>query len=365
MNDGSSEKATAQTEGELGDYDYELPEDRIAQRPTQRRDASRLLVLHRGRGALEHRTFADLLEYLNPGDLLVLNETRVFPARLRARRATGRSLEVFLLEPVGEGSRWRALARPARAFRFEEVCLVGPGPYGVVPLERVEDQFVVEFREGDRTLSRAEVLRLCEASGEVPLPPYIHRNGVRNELEEEDRERYQTVFARETGAVAAPTAGLHLTAELLAAARSRDISVTGIVLHVGYGTFKPMTEGVFRGSELHAEHMEIGRASGEAILAAKREGRRIVAVGTTSLRAVETFLLDPVLPFRGRTKLFVKPGFQFLGVDALVTNFHLPRSSLLVLVSAFAGRTTILSAYREAIRQGYRFYSYGDAMLIL
>lgn len=348
----------------LSDYDYELPRELIAQEPAARRDEARLLVVHRTERRLEHGSFADLRRHLHPGDILVINETRVFPARLCIRRPTGRRVELFLLESGRSEREWLALARPARVLKPGGEWLLEGGEATVEPLRREEDRVVVQFRLGARILRRNEVLELCERTGETPLPPYIHRE-AEDPRKSQDRERYQTVFARKSGAVAAPTAGLHFTPELLEEIRRGGVDVLPILLHVGHGTFKPLTEQALESNRLHAERVEIGIATGEAILAAREARRRVIAVGTTSLRAVEAFLASGDLPFRGKTDIFIKPGYTFQGVDALVTNFHLPRTSLLLLVSAFAGRELILDAYREAIERGYRFYSYGDAMLIL
>jgi S-adenosylmethionine:tRNA ribosyltransferase-isomerase len=348
----------------LSAYDYDLPPELIAQEPPPARGDSRLLVLHRGSGLREHRLFPEITTYFRPGDILVLNETRVFPARLRARRRTGASVEVLLVEKASGGAVWLALGRPGRAFRRGEDTPLVSGEASIRALGREGDFFLVEIWSGGRALSADEVIDLCERTGEMPLPPYIRRSGE-DRKSPLDRERYQTVFARRTGAVAAPTAGLHVTAELLAAAAAAGVEVARLSLHVGPGTFRPLDEEAYRGGVLHGEQVEIGREAGEAVLRARASGRRVIAVGTTTVRALESFALDPVLPFIRRTDLFIKPGHAFRAVDALVTNFHLPRSSLLLLVSAFAGREAILDAYREAARERYRFYSYGDAMFIV
>lgn len=347
----------------LSDYDYELPPDLIAQAPAERRDASRLLVLERRTGRIEHRVFRDILGCLRRDDVLVLNETKVFPARLRARRPSGRAVEILLLAPdEGDGS-WSALARPARLLRPGAELALGAGA-AARAVRRERDRVVVEIRRAGRKLDPDRVVRLCEEIGEVPLPPYVRREEGRGR-DPLDLERYQTVYARRVGSVAAPTAGLHFTEDILGEIQAAGIGVVRVTLHVSYGTFKPLDEETFRAASLHEEEVEVDPEAGRAILDAVRAGRRIVAVGTTSVRAVETFLASGGASYRGRTGLFIKPGYRFLGAGALLTNFHLPRSSLLLLVSAFAGRDLVLRAYREAVRERYRFYSYGDAMLIL
>ncbi len=272
--------------GGLSDYDYELPRELIAQSPADRRDASRLLVLERATGRIEHREFRDLLQILRGGDLLIVNETKVFPARLRGRRPSGRSVEVLLLAPDGASGGWSALARPARLLR-PGTELELPGGASVQAIRREADRVVVEvFREGEK-LDPARVVRLCEECGEVPLPPYIRR-GPGEGRDPRDLERYQTVYARNVGSVAAPTAGLHFTEELLGEIARAGVEIVSVTLHVSYATFKPLDETTFEGSRLHEEWVEVERPAGEAILRAVREGRRTIAVGTTSVRAVDT-----------------------------------------------------------------------------
>jgi S-adenosylmethionine:tRNA ribosyltransferase-isomerase len=349
----------------LADYDYHLPPERIAQEPPAERGSSRLLLLDRRTGRSAHHRFPELASFLQRGDLLVLNDTRVFPARLRARRRTGGKVEVLLLEPAAGGSAWRALGRPARALRPGEVLgLEGDPDVAFAVRGREGDETLVEVLRAGLPLGEAEVLALCELAGETPLPPYIRR-GEGERRRAGDRERYQTVYARKTGAAAAPTAGLHFTPSILDQVRTAGAGIAHVTLHVGLGTFKPLTAETFEASTLHSERVEVARADGEEILRAWREGRRVIAVGTTAVRALESFALRPTLPFAARTDLFIKPGHVFRGTGALITNFHLPRSSLLALVAAFAGREAVLEAYREAVAEGYRFYSYGDAMMIV
>ncbi len=347
---------------DLDDYDYELPPDRIAQTPAARRDSSRLLVLDReeSRGKPTHSQMHALADFLEPGDLLVVNATRVVPARLRGKRESGGAVEALLLgtlEASGKDTnRYRALIKQSgrlRAgirIRFESVDprvspiaaeIVALGPRGEVTLE---------FPAGAAPYS----------VGETPLPPYIERKAA----EDADRQRYQTIFAREPGAVAAPTAGLHFTPELLGTLESRGIETSEVILHVGPGTFRPLDDENLRSGRLHSERFELPQTTVDAIARTRARGGRVVAVGTTSTRVLEANA--PALqPGTGETDLFLRPGARFRVVDALLTNFHLPRSSLLLLVAAFAGRERILAAYREAIENEYRFYSYGDAMLIL
>lgn len=336
----------------VADFDFELPEERIAQRPRPRGE-SRLLVLDAEQDA-RHRRIGDLPELLHPGDLLVVNDTRVIPARLFARRRDGGGRVELLLAERLDDVTWECLLRPGRRAR--------PGTLLVLS-DELEAEVVGVAEDGRRRVRfSAPVEPHLERLGHVPLPPYITRPD-----EAEDRERYQTVWAREPGAIAAPTAGLHFTPELLAALERRGVERAAVTLHVGLGTFKPVTAELVHEHRMDAERYEVEEAAAAAIATARGEGRRIVAVGTTVVRTLESAALAGAGTLRagsGRTELFVTPGFRFGVVDALLTNFHLPRSTLLMLVSAFAGRERVLAAYREAIDAGYLFYSYGDAMLI-
>ena len=353
----------------LEDYDFELPPELIAQIPAAKREHSRLLVLDRTTGALTFTRFAGIGEFLRPGDLLVVNDARVFPARLWGRRPSGAKVEVLLLATLDVGSpRWRALLRPARSARRHRTIPLDAagGAEARVLAEEESGRFVVELWRGGAVLDREAVLALCEEAGEMPLPPYIERTpgDPRRAL---DRERYQTVYARSSGAAAAPTAGLHFSPSLLAELEARGIETVPVTLMVGLGTFQPLREEALRAGRLHHEEAAIEAGPAARILAARKEGRRVVAVGTTSVRTLESWSAAGAagIAWSARTDLFIAPPFQFTMVDALVTNFHLPRSSLLLLVSAFAGRERILDAYRRAIEAGFRFFSYGDAMLIL
>ncbi len=338
------------------DFDYELPEGVIAQR-ARPRGTSRLLVLERATGRVSHRRVQALPALLRPGDLLLLNDTRVIPARLFARRPTGRRFEVFLLEHR-EGGRWECLLRPSARAREGERLRAPDGGELVLVSRLGEGRWQVR---GEPELDLARVERL----GQAPLPPYIRRSGGATA---EDRERYQTVYARAAGAVAAPTAGLHLTRELLEALEARGVERVTVTLHVGIGTFRPVSSERVEEHRMHTERYEIGEAAAAAINGALSRGRRIVCVGTTTVRTLEAALTSGGGRVRGgpgATDLFIRPGHRFRGVGALLTNFHLPRSTLLMLVSALAGRERVLAAYREAIARGYRLFSYGDAMLIV
>ncbi|MEK7314611.1 MAG: tRNA preQ1(34) S-adenosylmethionine ribosyltransferase-isomerase QueA [Candidatus Eisenbacteria bacterium] len=354
----------------LADFDYHLPPERIAQHPTAERDASRLMVLDRRAGTLHHVHFRDLPSFLRPGDLLVANDTRVLPARLFARvpREAGgdREVEVLLLreEPSVPPLRiWSALARPARLLH-EGTTLAFHDPSWRARVHAVGERGVrrIAFQpaasDGEAPTFEVWLSRV----GHIPLPPYIGRPDT-----PADRERYQTVFARETGSVAAPTAGLHFTDATLEGARARGASFTTVTLHVGPGTFRPVTAENPDEHVLDPEPHRVPPTTAAAIRAAKQSGGRVIAVGTTSVRALEAWVRDG-MPDDGawrETNLFVRSPFEFRVIDAMITNFHLPRSSLLLLVSAFAGRERILEAYATAVREGYRFYSYGDAMLIV
>lgn len=341
----------------VSDFSFELPSELIAQEPAPERTASRLMVMSRHSDEpARHTTFAHLPDFLRAGDVLVVNRTRVVPARLFAERADGARFEVFFLRAIDDSS-FLAWAKPSKKLRQGNVLdVIGGG--------RVSFRGRNDGREGTFDVQDGTVDDLLERSGHVPLPPYIHREDAGA-----DRERYQTVFARERGSVAAPTAGLHFDAPLLEALRTAGVRVAEVTLHVGPGTFQPLFEEEVEQNHLHAEPIEIDAETLREVALARREGRRVIAVGTTATRALETaarrgWLDEPWQDRRGETDLFLYPGAQFLAVDALITNFHLPRSSLLMLVCAFMGTGRALAHYRDAIARGYRFFSYGDAMLI-
>jgi S-adenosylmethionine:tRNA ribosyltransferase-isomerase len=352
------------------DFDFELPPELIAQHPASKRDASRLLVLHRNENQVEHRRFPDLLKFLRPGDVLVLNNSRVIPARLPGVNAkTGGKFEALLLGENAPND-WWAMMRPGKSARIgTQIVFCEPGG------ERSDIRATVleTNDEGHRRLQFSgtpDLRRELDRIGEVPLPPYIERDAPQSE----DKERYQTVFAKTDGSVAAPTAGLHFTPELLEKIRAHGVEIRFLTLHVGPGTFAPVKTESLAAHKMHEEHFELGDATANAINAAKDSGRRVIATGTTTVRVLETVAAKNGGKMRktiDKTGIFIYPPFSFQVVDALLTNFHLPRSTLLMLVSALAapgetrGREMILRAYAEAIRERYRFFSYGDAMLIL
>lgn len=344
------------------DFDYALPPDLIAQRPLPERDASRLLLLDRESGAVAHHQFRDLPALLRPGDLLILNDTRVLPARLYGATARGGRVELLFLEET-EGGAWWAWVKPGRRARVGAAFSLPDGTIARVRERGEEGRFLLDVQ------GPLPVRALLERHGWTPLPPYIRR-AVPAEVREsdaQDRERYQTVCAREEGAVAAPTAGLHFTEAALEAVRGRGVAVAFLTLHVGIGTFKPVRLEEVARHRMDPERFRIPEATARAVKEARARGGRVVAVGTTTVRALESAADNGGAPRAGagQATLFITPGYRFRVVDGLLTNFHLPGSTLLMLVSAFARRERILAAYREAIAARYRFYSYGDAMLIL
>jgi S-adenosylmethionine:tRNA ribosyltransferase-isomerase len=351
------------------DFDFDLPSELIAQEPVLERGTARLFCLDRHSGEIVHRQVSDLPQLLQPGEVLVVNNTRVFPARLLGRRLPGGgAVECLLITRLDEdgpdasrGELWEALVHPGqrlgpgRQLIFEGAAIL----HGEILARRFHGRRLVRLWTDDGTPVEAAV----DAIGHMPLPPYIKRAD-----RTEDRNRYQTVFARERGSIAAPTAGLHLTAEMIAAMRGRGIEVVEVTLHVGYGTFKPVRVADVEAHQVDAERYEIDSTAADTVNRALHDGRRVVAVGTTTTRTLEGAAATGdgrIVEGRGWTDLFIYPGFQFRVVGGLLTNFHLPQSSLLMLVSAFAGTERTLAAYRSAVAGGYRFYSYGDAMLIL
>jgi S-adenosylmethionine:tRNA ribosyltransferase-isomerase len=347
---------------DIASYDYELPAELIASVPVEPRDAARLLVVDRSTGRLAHRVVRELPELLSPGDHLVFNDTKVVPARLRGvRQATGGRWEGLFLRTLDSGD-WELLSQTRGRLAEGEAILITPKGEKGTPLRlflraKGSDGTWIASAESDEA-----AFELLERHGEVPLPPYI-RKGVAGPL---DAGRYQTIFARSRGSVAAPTAGLHFTENLLGRLRQRGTATSYVTLHVGVGTFRPIATDRLSEHRMHAEWGELSSEAAAALRATRAAGGRIVSVGTTSVRALESAAAEGELrPFRGETRLFIRPPYRFRAVDALLTNFHLPRSTLLALVSAFAGRELVREAYAEAIRKRYRFYSYGDAMLIL
>ena len=335
------------------DFYFDLPEELIAQTPLERRDASRLLVLNKKTGELEHRHFYDLPEYLHEGDCLVMNDSRVLPARLLGCRSSGGSVELVLLRDLGEG-KWECLSRPGRKTKPGTELSFGEGELTATVSAVTEGgNRIVQFHyEGI-------FLEVLERLGKMPLPPYI-------KAELNDAERYQTVYSREVGSAAAPTAGLHFTQELLQKLADKGVRLCYVTLHVGLGTFRPVKEEEIEDHPMHAEFCMIPEETARIVNETKKNGGRVIAVGTTSCRTLESFAsADGALsPSSGWTDIFIYPGYRFKCIDALITNFHLPESTLIMLVSALAGRETILHAYETAVKERYRFFSFGDAMLI-
>lgn len=338
----------------VNDYDFDLPEELIAQVPLLDRTSSRLLVLDRDTGDIEHRHFRDVLDYLQAGDALVVNDSRVLPARLfGAKQETGGKVELLLLKQT-EDDVWEALVKPAKKVRVGAIVEFGNG------LLRAE--CVEELPEGGRRFKfdyDGIFYEILDELGTMPLPPYI-----REQLD--DQDRYQTVYARERGSAAAPTAGLHFTEELLAAAEAKGVKLIPLTLHVGLGTFRPVTADTIEEHTMHSEYFELSAASAEALRDVRASGGRVFAVGTTSTRTLETIVRDHggFVESSGWTDIFIYPGVELKAIDGLITNFHLPKSTLVMLVSAFASRDIILNAYRTAVQERYRFFSFGDAMLI-
>ena len=337
------------------DFDYHLPEELIAQTPMEPRDHSRLLVVHRKDHSLEHRRFYDIVEYLHPGDALVINETRVIPARLLGvKEDTGVPVEVLLLRREN-ATDWDALVRPGRRLKPGTRCSFGEGLLRCEILENVAETGGRRVR----FLYEGVFEELLDRLGEMPLPPYIHEKL-------ENPERYQTVYARQEGSAAAPTAGLHFTPELLDRIRAKGVSIVPVLLHVGLGTFRPVKVEDVESHVMHSEYCQVLPEAAEKLNRIRAAGGRIVCVGTTSVRTLETMASEDgtIHPGAGETRIFIYPGVKIRAVDALITNFHLPQSTLLMLVSAFLGREEALRIYEEAVRQKYRFFSFGDAMLI-
>ncbi len=340
-------------------FDYSLPEEQLAYYPAKQRDASKLLSLDRATGKIGHHKFSEIIDFLKPGDGLVINNTRVFKARLRAHRETGGRVEVFLLEEIKYDGKisWLVLTHPTRRIKEGEQLFVGEFDSVELVKKRPDGKSIIRFK------SRSEAERIISRYGNVPLPIYIHR-----EPEKDDEERYQTVYALTTKdkSVAAPTAGLHFTDKILEKIKEKGIKIIPVTLHVGYGTFKTVKCDQIENHTVDPEFAEITKSAAKAINRIKADGGKIVAVGTTSVRTLESApVIDgEIQPFSDYVDLYIHPGYEFKVVDELITNFHLPKSSLIILVSAFAGREKILEAYKEAVEKKYRFYSYGDCMII-
>lgn len=335
------------------DFYYDLPEELIAQTPAEPRDSSRLLVYDRALKKTEHKIFRDIADYLNKGDVLVINNTKVLPARMFAHTTHGGAVEVLLLKRL-EKDRWEVLVKPGKKCTRGKILIISDEL--ALTVEDITDsgERIVKFEYS------GVFEEILDRVGNMPLPPYI-----KEKLK--DKNRYQTVYARTEGSSAAPTAGLHFTPELLDKLRNKGVEIAEVLLHVGLGTFRPVKEEIITEHKMHSEYYEIGERSAEIINRAKREGRRVIAVGTTSVRTLESAADEKGLiePCKGNTEIFIYPPYKFKCVDALVTNFHLPESTLIMLVSAMTGREEILSVYAEAVREKYRFFSFGDAMMVL
>jgi len=337
-------------------YDYNLPSEMIAQKPAETRDKSRLMVLDIGRNSISHRIFTDLPDFLNQDDLLVINDTKVFPARLIGKKEkTGSAVEIFLLRSYDNGT-WDALSRPAKRLKEGSLINFGNGLLRAEVINKGSNGHVRVNFESEYDINTA-----VDMLGKTPLPPYIKR-----ESDDSDIERYQTVYAQKRGSVAAPTAGLHFTDKILNELVFRGVEKATVTLHVGIGTFRPLSENEAKSDKLHNEYCSVPQSTVHKVIECHMKGHRIIAVGTTTARALESASINgEIKPYEGWTEVFIKPPYKFRSVDLLITNFHLPRSSLLMMVCAFAGRERILNAYKVAIKEDYRFYSYGDAMLII
>ena len=335
------------------DFDYYLPEELIAQTPLEKRDESRLLILDKETGEVTHQKFCDIIDYLNPGDALVINDTKVIPARIIGEKIdTGAVIELLLLKEVGDT--WECLAKPQKRLKIGTVISFGDG--------RLKAK-VVELKDEGITIVKLEysgiLMEILEHLGTMPLPPYIHEKL-------DNQGMYQTVYAKDYGSAAAPTAGLHFTNELLKRVEDKGIKIVHVTLHVGLGTFRPVMVSDIKLHHMHSEHFILSKEAADTLNSVRESGHRIIAVGTTSVRTLETVMQnnDKFVPMVGDTEIFIYPGYKFRAIDGLITNFHLPKSTLLMLVSALAGRDNILNAYKIAVNEKYRFFSFGDAMFI-
>ena len=336
------------------DYDYNLPEELIAQTPLNDRSSSRLMVINREKQTISHKHFTDILDYLSDNDVLVINDTKVIPARLIGHKEdTGAVIEVLLLKDLGNNT-WETLAKPQKRVKIGSIISFGDGLLKAKCIELL-DMGICKFE----LIYDGILVEILDKLGEMPLPPYIHEKL-------QDKNRYQTVYAKNPGSAAAPTAGLHFTPELMKKIKEKGIQIIPVTLHVGLGTFRPVTEDDASKHEMHSEYYEISEESARLLNEAKKSGKRIVSVGTTSTRTLESAIHEDGLfyPECKNTNIFIYPGYKFKAIDALITNFHLPKSTLIMLVSALAGREFILKAYEEAVKERYRFFSFGDAMFI-
>lgn len=336
------------------DFDYDLPEELIAQTPPLKRDSSRLLVLDKETGEIEHENFSNIINYLNKGDVLVLNDTKVIPARIiGVKEETGAVIELLLLKDLGES--WECLSKPAKRLKVGTIITFGNGELKAEVIEKLTDGLIRV-----KLIYEGILMEILEKLGTMPLPPYIHEKLS-------DQGRYQTVYAKNIGSAAAPTAGLHFTKELLKKIEAKGVIITYVTLHVGLGTFRPVEEENILEHKMHSEYYIMSKETADILNKAKEEKKRIIAVGTTSTRTLETIATNnngKFIETSGNTNIFIYPGYEFKAIDALITNFHLPKSTLLMLVSALAGKDNIFKAYKEAIDKKYRFFSFGDAMFI-
>lgn len=346
----------------VSDFDYELPEELIAQMPADKRDNSKMLVLNREQRSIEHKHFYDIVDFIDENSLLVLNNTKVLPARLYGTKETGAKIEVFLLEAQSEGSNiWSCLIKPSKRIKSNTVITISKDLI-VKPIKRLEDdgEWLVELiHDGD-------LFDILHKVGNLPLPPYIERRLQTEDIKNFDKDRYQTVYAKDEGSVAAPTAGLHFTQEILEELQTKGVEIVYVTLNVGMGTFRPVKCENILDHKMHSETFEITQETADAINKAKANGKKIIAVGTTTVRTLETAFqqFGEIKACKSASRLFIYPPYEFKVIDNLITNFHLPKSTLLMLVSALAGKDFIFEAYKEAIENRYRFFSYGDCMLI-
>lgn len=343
----------------IRDFDYELPKELIAQVPSEKRENCRMMVLDKNNQTIENKHFYDILDYFDENDVLVLNNTKVIPARLFGRKDTGAHIEVFLLKQIS-GKTWEVLINPSKRVKEETIIEISPDMYVKVLTRQNEGKWLVELNyDGD-------FYEILDKVGNIPLPPYIERQMTDEQLKSLDYERYQTVYAQKEGSVAAPTAGLHFTQEILEKLKAKGVQVCYVTLNVGLGTFRPVKVENILDHKMDSEEYEISKKTAEIITNAKKQGKRITAVGTTTVRTLETCMqkYDEIIESIDDSTLFIYPGFEFKVIDRLITNFHLPKSTLLMLVSALAGKDFIFKSYAEAIKEKYKFYSYGDCMLI-
>ena len=343
----------------ISEYDYELPKELIAQKPSYKRENCRMMVLDRQKQSIEHKHFYDITDYFDENDVIVLNNTKVIPARLLGKKNTGANIEVFLLKQIGDIT-WEVLINPSKRVKEESLIEISPDLYVKVLTRQNEGKWLVELHYD------GNFYEILDKVGHVPLPPYIERQMTNEQLKNLDYERYQTVYAKKEGSVAAPTAGLHFTNEILGKLKNKGVQICYVTLNVGLGTFRPVKVENILEHKMDSEQFEISADTAKIITEAKKQGKKITAVGTTTVRTLETCmqLYDEIIETIDDSTLFIYPGFNFRAVDRLITNFHLPKSTLIMLTSAFAGKDFVFRAYNEAIKEQYKFYSYGDCMLI-